>query len=326
MNKIQKGVRWMKKRILITIWMVMAAMCVYASETKKVRVAFFPNITHSQALHGQVDGKYQLAVGVPIEWKEFNAGSAEIESFMAGEVDIGFIGPGPAVNGYIRTRGEIQIIAGAAFGGAQLIVRKDLKINDIKDLSGKKIAVPQYGNTQDMVLRGLLNKAGLKDANKGGTVVIVQAENPDIKTLIDQGKIDAAIVPEPWATRILKETQSTVFLNNKDLWKQGEYNSAVVIVRKEFADKNKELVAKFLKAHIEETQYINQNKEKAKLAINSKLKEITGKSLSEDVINTAFGNVQVTDKLSRESIVEFAELSKQSGYLRNIPDLKGLFR
>lgn len=316
----------MRKKITLLIGVLGIVITMFGAESNKVRIAFFPNITHSQALTGQADGNYQKALGkTKIEWKEFNAGSAEIEAFMANEVDIGFIGPGPAVNGFVKTRGELQIIAGAANGGTVFVSRKDFKVNKIGDLGGKKIAVPQYGNTQDIILRSILNKSGLKDTTKGGNVEILQAENADIKILLDQGKIDAAIVPEPWGTRLIKEVGANIILDYKNIWRNGDYSVALIIVRKEYAEKNKDIIDKFIKAHVDETKFINTNRDKAKELINSKLKEITGKALSNDVLELAFSKVIITNKVDEESVLEMVKLSQEAGYLRTVPNLKGLY-
>ena len=57
-------------------------------------------------------------------WKTFNAGPDEVEALFAGALDAAYIGPSPTINAYGQSGGDaIRIIAGAASGGAQLIVR-----------------------------------------------------------------------------------------------------------------------------------------------------------------------------------------------------------
>ncbi|MCB2342235.1 ABC transporter substrate-binding protein [Clostridium estertheticum] len=146
-------------------------------EAVNVRVGYFPNITHAQPLVGRDQGTFQKAIGSAskVDWKLFNAGPAEVEALFAGAIYIGYIGPGPAINAYVKSKGDVQIIAGAIF-----VSRKGLVIKNLKDLSGKKIAVPQFGNTQDLTLRKILSDNGLKDKTKGGTVEVRQAANADI--------------------------------------------------------------------------------------------------------------------------------------------------
>lgn len=293
----------------------------------KVRVAFFPNITHAQALIGKSQGTFQEALGseYEIEWKQFNAGPAEIEALFAGEVDMGYIGPGPAINGYIKSQGDLQIIAGATHAGAVFVSRKDLVIKDLQALSGKKIAVSQFGNTQDLSLRNILKENNLEDTTKGGTVEILQVQNPDIKTLLENGEIDAALVPEPWGSRLIQEVEANVILDFDEVWRGGNYSTAVIIARKDFIERYPDIVEKFLKAHIDLTDKINVNKEESKKTLNKEIELLTGKALSEDVLDLAFSRLIITNDPEKQSIIEFATLLKDAGFIKEVPDLESLF-
>lgn len=321
------------KRIMWVLLMMFGIVSMTACGAKKadsdvkVRIAHFPNITHSQALIGRAEGQYQKALGDgnKIEWKEFNAGPSEIEALFAGEIDIGYIGPGPAINGYAKSKGDIQIIAGATDAGAILVTRKDLVLKSVKELSGKKVAVPQFGNTQDLSLRNLLLENGLKDTTKGGTVEIRQAENPDIKTLLDKGEIDAALVPEPWGSRLVKEVNANVLLDYKGVWRDGKYTTAVVIVRTKFLKEHPDIVEKFLRTHVELTEYINKNPEKAKSVVNEQLNVLTQKPLPKDVLDEAFKRLTVTNDPQKDSVLGFIKLSVSTGFLKEEPDPKDLF-
>jgi NitT/TauT family transport system substrate-binding protein len=297
------------------------------SKNAKVRVAYFPNVTHSQALVGKAEGHFQKALGdsAVIEWKAFNAGPAEIEALFAGEVDIGYIGPGPAINGYAKSKGDIQIIAGATDAGAILVTRKDLFLKNVGELSGKKVAVPQFGNTQDLSLRYILQQNGLLETTKGGTVEIRQAENPDIKTLLDRGDIDAAIVPEPWGSRLVNEVKANVLLDANQVWRDGKYSTAVVIARTKFVQEHPDIVEKFLRTHVELTEYINKNPEKAKEVVNAQIKELTSKPLSKEILDASFGRLIVTNDPEKDSVIDFVTLSVDAGFLKQKPDLKDLF-
>lgn len=315
--------------IVISIIGIMAACSPQQKESKNttVKVALFPNITHSQALIGKAEGQFQKALGETnkIDWKVFNAGPAEIEALFAGEVDIGYIGPGPAINGYAKSKGELQIVAGATDAGAVLVSRKDLVIKDIKELSGKKVAVPQFGNTQDLSLRNLLQENGLKDTTKGGTVEVRQAENPDIKTLLDKGDIDAALVPEPWGSRLEKEVKANIVLDFNQVWRDGKYTTAVVIARTKFIKEHPDLVEKFVKAHAELTDYINMNPDKAKEIVNAQINELTKKPLSKDILDASFKRLTVTNDPEKDSVKDFVKLSVNAGFLKQEPDIKDLF-
>ena len=238
---------------------------------------------------------------------------------------IGYIGPGPAINGYVKSKGDLQIIAGAMNAGAILVSRKDLIIQNVKDLSGKRIAVPQFGNTQDLSLRHLLQENGLADTTKGGTVEIRQVANPDIKTLLEKGEIDAALVPEPWGSRLISEVQANVVLDYDQIWREDKYSTAMVIARKQFIQEHPDIVEKFLRTHVELTGAINKDPEHAKEIVNQQIKELTGKALARNILDGSFNRLTVTNNPERDSVVDFAKLSADAGFIKGIPDLKDLF-
>jgi len=292
-----------------------------------VRIGYFPNITHSQALVGRQQGSFQKAIGEKnkVEWKLFNAGPAEVEALFASAIDIAYIGPGPAINGYAKSKGDIQIIAGATDAGAIFVSKKGLVIKNLKDLSGKKIAVPQFGNTQDLTLRNILSSNGLKDKTKGGTVEVRQAANADILSLLQKGDIDAALVPEPWGSRLIKEAKANIILDYKDLFRQGKYTTAVVVVRTEFLKEHPQIVEKFIKNHVEVTDYINQNPDKAKEIVNKQITELTKKGLEKDVLDAAFKRLTITNNPEKDSVLDFVKYSLNEGFLKLQPDTKNLF-
>lgn len=321
-----------KKSILVLF--IIAMIGIFAGCTAKennlktpVKVGFFPNITHAQALVGKDQGKYEKALGekYSVQWNQFSAGSSQIAALLTGAVDIGYIGPGPAINAYISSRGDIQIISGAAGGGAVLVSRNGLTIKSVNELNGRKVAVPQYGNTQDLFLRKLLQENGLKDKTKGGTVEIVQAENPDIKFLLCKGDIDAALVPEPWGSRLVKEVGANIALDFNQIWTDENYATAVIVVRKEFLQEHPEVVEKFLRTHVELTNYINENKEESKKIINKQVEELTKKSLPEDVLDNSFKRLILTNNPQKKSIDEMVKLLVNTGILKQQPDTKSLF-
>ncbi len=291
-----------------------------------IRVGHFPNITHAQALVGFADGTFARALGpgVKIDRKIFNAGPSEIEAMLAGEIDLGYIGPVPAINGFVRSRGGLKIVAGATNGGAVLVAREGSGIRDLKGLAGKIVAVPQFGNTQDISLRRLLDVAGLKTVNKGGNVTVLQVENPDIYMLFLRKEIDAALVPEPWGSRLTKEAGGKLLLDWKEIWRDGNYSTAVVIVRTEFLKKHRDLVEKWLRAHVELTGRIAAGRPKYESTINSEIKALTGKLLPPDLVSSAMARIVPTYDPVSDSIAEFVTISRANGYLPEKPDLARL--
>ena len=294
-----------------------------------IRAGHFPNITHAQGVIGQANGWFDKAVApeARVEWKIFNAGPSAIEALFAGAIDLTYIGPNPAINGYVRSQGEaLRIVAGATSGGAALVVRADSGIQKPQDFHGKRIASPQIGNTQDVALRGWLNAHGLKVREKGGDVQVIPIANPDQLTLFLKKEIDGAWAPEPWAARLIREANGRLFLDERDLWPNGQFVTTHLIVSTKFLKEHRGLVRKWVKAHVELTEWINKNLPEAKRVLNEEIKKETGKALPQPVLDDSFSRLQVTYDPIRSSLFTSAHWAFEAGFLgRERPDLSGIY-
>jgi NitT/TauT family transport system substrate-binding protein len=311
--------------LLIVLFIVLNA---YAEE-KLIRIGYFPNITHSQAIIGMAKGTFQKNLGnnVRIVTKVFNAGPSVIEAMFAGELDLAYIGPNPAINGYVKSNGQaLRIIAGVTSGGAGLVIRKDSGIKKIEDLHGKKIASPQLGNTQDVALRGWLKDHGFILKERGGDVQVIPIQNPDQLTLFIKKEIDGAWTVEPWVSRLIKEGEGELFLDERSIWPKGQFVTANVIVNKKFLEEHRDLVKSFISTHIELTIWINNNISEAKKIINAEIKRITGKALPDEVIDGAFSRLKVTYDPIKDSLYTCARWAFAQGFLgKNFPDISGIY-
>lgn len=294
-----------------------------------LRLAYFPNLTHAIGLVGVQRGTIQRALGEAnrLDVKSFNAGPALIEALLAGEIDIGYVGPNPAINGFVKSKGEaLRIVAGASSGGALFVVRPAAGISGPKDLSGKTFASPQLGGTQDVALRYFLRQNGLKADTEGGTVRIIPTANADILTLFKQGRIDGAWVPEPWGTRLIQEGGGKVLLDERNLWPEGKFVTTLVVVSAKFLKARPDVVKQFLRAHVEAAQFVAANPADAKKISNDEIARITSAGLPAGVIDQAFSNVDFTWDPYPKTLLEAANAAFALGFLGDTkPDLSGIF-
>jgi NitT/TauT family transport system substrate-binding protein len=311
-----------------------------SSRTRTLRIGYFPNLNHAQAVIGlQQDGDFQKTLnanssdtnkGVRIESYVFNAGPSAIEALFGGQIDVAYVGPNPAINGYLASSGQgLKIISGAASGGASFVVRNDSGINSVNDLGGKKFASPQLGNTQDVALRKYLVDNGYNTADNGGNVTIVPVTPADILTLMLKKDIDGAWVPEPWATRLVKEANGRIFVDERELWPpDGKFVTANIIARTDYLNENPDIIERLLQAHVNKTIWINENKEQAITAFNGALKKITGKTIPDDEIRDALTRLEFTYDPIKESLLKMADNAYELGYLsdgRSKLDLSNIF-
>ena len=295
----------------------------------KIRIAYFPNIGHAVPIVGVEQGFFEQDIGnqTKIETRVFDSGPQVIESLFANSIDVAYVGPGPAINGFLNSNNNnVRILAGAASGGSSFVVHPDSKIKSIPDFDGKKIAAPQIGNTQDISLRYHLSEHQLKTADKGGSVIVYNISNPDIYTLFVKGDIDGAWVAEPWATIFELELGGNRLFNEEDLWPEKKFASVLLIVNSEYAEKNPETISKFLSSHHRTVNWINQNPVDTRIVFNNFLDSYLGESLSDDVVDMALSHLTITSDPLPDSVSSFAQKADALGYLgRNGYDLTGIF-
>ena len=294
-----------------------------------IRIAYFPNIGHAVPIVGMEKGFFEESIGdqVKIETRVFDSGPQVIESLFANSIDVAYVGPGPAINGFLNSENRnVNILAGAASGGASFIVHPDSEINSVSDFAGKKIAAPQIGNTQDVSLRHYLSENGLRPAEKGGSVIVYNIPNPDTYTLFVKGEIDGAWVAEPWATILETELDGKRLFHEEELWHENQFASVLLIANSDYIKKNPQIISDFLSSHHKTVTWINQNPIDARITFNGFLDSYLGQSLSDEVVDVALSNIEITSDPLHESVYSFAEKADALGYLgRNGYNLSGIF-
>jgi NitT/TauT family transport system substrate-binding protein len=296
-----------------------------SGEASAIRLGYFPNITHAPALVGVNKGFFQEALGsTKLAGKTFNAGPAAIEALFSGAIDAAYLGPNPAINAWAQSKGTgLKIIAGSTSGGAGLVVKPG--INGPADLKGKKIASPQLGNTQDVALRSWLKQNGLNaDQQGGGDVSVLPQDNATSLQAFAQGAIDGAWVPEPNLSRMVLESKGKLLVNEKDLWPGGQFVTTHLIVSQSFLKKYPVTVKKLLQGHLKSLDYIKTDPAGAQQAANAQLTALTGKPLKDNVLASAFKNMEFTADPISSSLFTSAQHAEAVGLLKPV-DLKGIY-
>nr|WP_223187122.1 aliphatic sulfonate ABC transporter substrate-binding protein [Streptomyces sp. CBMA29] len=292
----------------------------------QVKIGYFPNLTHATPLVGLKEGIFQKELGATtVKELTFNAGPEEIEALNAGSIDIGWIGPSPAINGYTKSNGaSLKIISGSASGGVKLVVNPD-KIKTLDDVKGKKIATPQLGNTQDVALLNWIRSKGWKvDAQSGkGDVSVVRTDNKITPDAYKQGSIDGAWVPEPTASKLVAEG-AKVLLDESTLWPDNKFVITNVIVSQKFLKAHPDVVEAVLRGSVNTNAWIAANPDKAKADANDQLKKLTQKALPANILDPAWKSIQVLDDPLAKTAGEEAQHAVDAGLLK-APKLNGLY-
>ncbi|MBM4126549.1 MAG: ABC transporter substrate-binding protein [Nitrospira sp.] len=320
-----RATQWQRSLAMLgAVAIVGTTQSVAAADT--IRVGHFPNVTHVQGLvahHLSRIGKgwfeERLGKDVKIEWYVYNAGPSAIEAILAGSIDLTYVGPNPALNAYTKSNGEeIRILAGAAAGGAGLVVQGDSQLKQPADFRGKTIATPQLGNTQDIACRAWLANGGLRITQTGGDAVVIPTPNPDQISLFQQRKLDGVWTIEPWVSRLEREA------GGKVLVEQSKDSVTVLVSGVKFVKAKSEVTRKFVQAHRELTQWILAHPEEAKKMVLEELSVETQAKMSAELIAHAWNRIMLRPDVSTEEFQQFVNNAQRAGFMRTTPDLARL--
>lgn len=314
----------MKKIVSLLLLAVFAAGPVTAKTV--LRVGYFPNVTHVQGVIGktltaQQKGWFEERLGpdVEVQWYAFNAGPSAMEAIFAGSLDMTYVGPNPALNAYIRSKGEeIRIVAGAAQGGAALLVRPGSGIEKPADFRGKKLATPQLGNTQDVAARAWLRKQGFKITQMGGDVAVLPTANPDQLTLFQQGRIDAVWTVEPWVSRIELEAGGKVYLEQPDVV------TTILVSSAKCLKEHPDLVRKFTQAHRELTEWVNAHPAEAQALVQRGLSDEVKREIKLELVVSSWKRLTFSPEIKLAAIESVVADARDLGFIRGEVDLKNL--
>ncbi|WP_224240508.1 ABC transporter substrate-binding protein [Hyalangium gracile] len=293
-----------------------------ADPNAPLRLGFFPNITHAQALVGHVEGTFAAEPGIgKLEVKQFNAGPAAMEALVAGSLDISYVGTGPAINTYLKAGRDLRIISGAVNGGAVLVTRS---AKSAAELKGKKLASPQIGNTQDIALRHWLKQQGLSAASEPGSQVqVVPMSNPDILAQYIQGGIEGAWVPEPWGARMVAEGGGQILVDERDLWPQRRFPTTVIVTTKKALETRRPQLLALLRVHVRLTERWRGDPAGFSSAVNAAFGKLTSKPLAPPILQEAFSRLEPSLDPEQAALSTAAQHAKALGYL-TADDISGL--
>jgi NitT/TauT family transport system substrate-binding protein len=287
-----------------------------------LRLGFFPNITHAQALVGNAEGAFASQPGVGrLEVKQFNAGPAAMEALVAGSLDVSYVGSGPAINTFLKAGRELRIISGAVNGGAVLVVRT---VKSAAELKGKKLATPQLGNTQDIALRYWLKQQGLTTNLQGtGDVQIVPLGNPDILGQYLRGGIEGAWVPEPWGARMVAEGGGHILVDERELWPERRFPTTVLVTTRKVLETQRPRVAALLRAHVRLTERWKEDPAGFTTSVNAAFGKLTHKPLPANIAQGAFSRLEPSLDPVPSALATAARHARELGFTSQ-DDITGL--
>lgn len=293
-----------------------------------LRLGIFPNLTHAPGYVALEEGFFDETLpGVDVQVTYFNSGSDAGAAITSGSIDATYIGPGPASALYLESEGRVAVVSGVASGGASFVVRRGAGITSPGDLVGKKIAVPGFGNTQDVALRTWLHEQGLEANDTGGEVDVLEVDNPELLALFEAGHLDGAWEPEPYPSLLVASGVAETFVDEAELWPGGEFTTTVLLANTTFMQAHPDLVRGLVEANVRAVELIEQEPDAAKAAAKAGLSKAGAPSLDAAVVDEAWSKLTFTFDPIAPSLTQGAANAFALGFLDKPPaDLSALFR
>ena len=317
----------------LSVVALLAAACASSAQRAQgsddvLRLGIFPNLTHAPGYIALEEGFFEEALpGVDVQVTYFNSGSDAGAAISGGSIDATYIGPGPATSLYLQPEPVVAVVSGVASGGASFVVRKGAGISTPDDLVGKKVAVPGFGNTQDVALRTWLNDQGLGANDTGGEVDVLEVDNPELLGLFEAGHLDGAWEPEPYPSLLVQAGVAEPFVEESDLWPDGEFTTTVLLVNTIFMEAQPDLVDGLVEANVKAIEMIENDPDAAKAAAQAGLVKSGAPSLDQAVIDEAWEKLTFTVDPIASSLAQGAANAYALGLLDRQPlDLRGMFR
>ena len=284
-----------------------------------VRLGFLTNITHASALVGLKEGFFTKDLGSAGTLKPtaFSTGTQETTALLAGQLDVAYVGPNPAINAWQKSTGSaIKIISGAATGGASVVVKKG--IASASQLKGKTLATPSLGNTQDVAVRYWLKQNGVTTTTTGGGDAFIKPTTPNSAAVLEfkSGQIAGGSEPAPYDIEMVQDG-GTVLLSEPGV-------TTLLVVTQSFLSAHPAVVADLLKAQVQANDFIKSNPTAAQSDANAELATYTSKPLKASLVAAAFKEITFTDDPDSSSLTADASQAVSLGLLKPV-NLSGIF-
>jgi len=230
-------------------------------------------------------------------YESYVTGMALASALARGDIQVAYMCLIPAINVYANAKVPIKIVAGTHKYGYGLVVNSE-KIKSIKDLEGSDIRLGcvREGGAVDVLLHKTIDKYDLEEKK---ILNNIQRMNPPKQILaINTGQLDAAFLPEQWAT-MAEKSNFKMLLMSQDIWP--EMQGSVLVVKEELIRNYPEVVEKLVKISQKATDWINQNPQEAAEIVARQLQEAGGSLFPVEIADIAT-KTEITPKVLLRSM------------------------
>jgi len=259
-------------------------------------------------------------------YESYVTGMALASALARDEIEVAYVCLVPAINVYANGGVPIKIVAGTHKYGYGLVVDPN-KITTVNDLEnpGTRLGCVREGGAVDVLMHKTIDYYNLDEAKVLGNV---QRMNPPKLVLaIKTGQLDAAFLPEQWAT-MTEELGFTMLLTSQDVWP--DMQGSVLVVKQELIDNHPEMVEKLVTVSQQATDWINDHPEEAAGVVAGQLQTTGGNvfpaeaagvatqlEITPEVLLRSMGRMDYTTEINPQIVQDTIDYIATLGYIKN---------
>src|SRR5699024_4760036 len=202
-------------------------------------------------------------------------------------------------------------------GGTVIMSRKDSGIENPEDISNHTFISPHVGCTHNVQFETFMKEnLDITSNRTGGTMNHVTGKPAQYTTMFENGDVDVATAPEPWASVLEQEQDANVVIETKDVSFGETLPAAIFVTSNEATEESPEMIQQLIDAHEEAIDFINENPDEAiNMTING-IDEVTGQKLEKSVMESAWERTFFTSDVDEEVIQDFGDSSFDLQFLK----------
>ncbi len=278
---------------------------------KPIRIAYLQSDVHQLACWIALEKGFYEKEGIKVEVAGiFKAGPEEMSAFAAGALDMGYVGEAPATTAVANGTARVTVLAQVNTEGSAIMVARGSQVKSMKDLEGKRVAVPGHSTVQDFLLSKAFEKFDV-DKKKVNIIVL---KPPEMIGALRTGQIDAFIAWEPYPAKAQTMGAGRVLLTSNEIWE--DHPCCVLVADNRFLANRQQEARAIVRAHVKATDFINSHPDEAiRIAV-----KYTG--MDEKTVRLAMKNVNYTYKLSIAGEKEYVDFLSRLKYIK-VSDVQG---
>jgi NitT/TauT family transport system substrate-binding protein len=296
--------------IILAVLVIVGAFLEYHSTNSNdqniIKVAYLPT-DHSAALLFAKYNKTYENNGLNVKTVQISTGSSIVDAVASGDVDIGYVGITPAMQG-ISKGVPIKVVGAVNMVGSGIVVQPNSTITSPADLKDKKIATPGVSSIQQVLLLYELQKYNITQKD----VDLISMNVFNIPSALAAKKVDAYISYEPFVAIAPYRGVGQVLMYSDDILE--DHPCCVIIAREDFIEQNPQELNTFLQIHKNSTEYVNTHLNET---ANILTQELTTNPEVEMMSLQHIRFVYSVDEGFQDNVLRFMNIEINMGYLKS---------